>query len=399
MPITLLLDLDDTLLETNMAVFLPAYYEALAKHLSPLVPPEVMLGALRSGVQLMMQNRDASRTLQQVFEAEFYPRVGGDPDALRQAVIAFYRDVFPGLRSATRVRDGVHELVDWAAAAGHQLAIATDPLFPIAATLERVRWAGLDPKAFGIISSFESFHFSKSHPAYFAEVLGRLGWPEHPALMAGNDVERDLRPAASLGLSTFHVVGDGDGTGEQSGDLRALRKWIAANEETLKPPAIRTRESILSVLEATPAVLQGMTAGLTLDEWRHEPSPDDWAIIELVCHLRDWEREVHTQQIDALLTSESPFVARPNAAVWAKQRRYLNEAGPAAIREYAAARAASLDLLRAAPEQVWSKPARHAIFGPTDFLEVVGFMAQHDRLHLQQAWRTLHEVKAPAHRN
>ena len=49
----------------------------------------------------------------------------------------------------------------------------------------------------------------------------------------------------------------------------------------------------------------------------------------------------------------------------------------------------ALERLRTAPEEAWSKQARHAIFGPSSFLEVIGFMAEHDRLHLRQAWRTL----------
>jgi hypothetical protein len=52
-------------------------------------------------------------------------------------------------------------------------------------------------------------------------------------------------------------------------------------------------------------------------------------MIELVCHLRDTEREVHAIQIDTLLATEDPFVARPDAAYWAKQRRYHGEDGPA----------------------------------------------------------------------
>jgi hypothetical protein len=47
-----------------------------------------------------------------------------------------------------------------------------DPLFP-GGDLER-GWA-IGP----IVSphpSFETFHFTKSHPAYLAEMLGRLGW-------------------------------------------------------------------------------------------------------------------------------------------------------------------------------------------------------------------------------
>jgi hypothetical protein len=38
---------------------------------------------------------------------------------------------------------------------------------------------------------------------------------------------------------------------------------------------------------------------------------------------------------------------------------------------------------------VWSREARHAIFGPTNFMEIVGFMADHDRMHIQQAWNIL----------
>jgi hypothetical protein len=37
----------------------------------------------------------------------------------------------------------------------------------------------------------------------------------------------------------------------------------------------------------------------------------------------------------------------------------------------------------------WERKARHAIFGPTNFLEIISFIADHDRMHIQQAWRTL----------
>ena len=399
MPITLLLDLDDTLLDANSEVFLPAYYSALADHFCDAVPPDVMLAALRSGVQRMMLNRDSSRTLQQVFEAEFYPRLGDDAHVLRAGIADFYRDVFPGLGSTTRRRPGARELMDWAQSVGHQVALATDPVFPMVATRERVRWAGLDPERFDIISSFETFHFTKTHPAYFAEVLGRMGWPDRPALMAGNDVERDLLPATRLGLATFHVNGSRRSAGERAGDLSQLRQWIEANEGEIKPPSFDTKEAVLAVLEATPAVLQALTADLTPGRWKHEPTADDWAMIELVCHLRDTEREVHALQVQTLLETDVPFVARPDVAVWAKQRRYLSEDGPAAVKGFAAARAACVERLRSVPDPVWEKPARHAIFGPTNFLEVIGFMAEHDRLHLQQAWRTLRMPSGPAHRN
>src|SRR5574340_335131 len=235
MPLTLLIDLDDTLLETNVEVFLPAYYGALADDLCDLVAPEVMLAALRSGVQRMMLSRDPVRTLQNVFDAEFFPRLGTtDAALLRARIMRFYDQVFPSLRRTTRPRDGASELVEWAVSAGHHLALATDPLFPMLATAERIRWAGLDPGQFELISTYESFHFTKTHPAYFAELLGRLGWPDQPVIMAGNDLDRDLEPAGRLGLTTFHVDMSAGGDQEPVGDLRHLRRWIETNERGLR---------------------------------------------------------------------------------------------------------------------------------------------------------------------
>lgn len=112
-------------------------------------------------------------------------------------------------------------------------------------------------------------------------------------------------------------------------------------------------------------------------------------MIEIVAHLRDTEREVHHAQLRTLLEESQPFVTRPDAAVWAKQRKYLDEDGQQATADFATARKQTLRELKKFTSEHWTRPARHAIFGPTNFTEVVGFMADHDRLHVQQAWRTL----------
>ena len=114
---------------------------------------------------------------------------------------------------------------------------------------------------------------------------------------------------------------------------------------------------------------------------------------ELICHLRDTEREVHHMQIEALLKEPQPFVPRPDAAVWASQRDYRSEDGRAALKDYGLARVETLNKLKELGEDVWSRAARHAIFGPTNFMEVVGFMADHDRLHVQQCWNLIKTLR------
>ena len=393
MPLTLLLDLDDTLLDTNMDAFVPAYFGALAKHLKGHVSSEVMLPALMSGTQLMLASEDPAHTLQEIFEADFYPKLGVPKEQLSDVIEQFYDEVFPTISHVTKKREGAVELVDWAFAQGYRVAVATDPLFPRKATYHRIRWAGLEPERFDLVSSFETFHFSKSHPAYFAEMLGRLGWADGPVLMVGNDIERDLLPAQKLGLATFHIdAGAASKSGpetERRGNLVDLRLWLESADPASLEPSLKTTDAILAIMSSTPGVMRSLTSGLQMDSLFREPTPDDWAVIEILCHLRDTEREVHQMQIKTLLEEDQPFIPRPNAAVWANQRNYLNEDGPSALKEFTLARISNLGQLKDLGDEVWTRKARHAIFGPSNFREVIGFMAEHDRMHIQQAWNTI----------
>jgi len=393
MTLTLLLDLDDTLLKTNTSVFVLAYFQALAKQLASKVPPERMLAAIMHSTRVMMDSDDPSRTLQEVFEADFYPRLGVSKEELSGDLEYFYDHIFPTLRPITAPVPEAAPFIEWAFAQGHRIAIATDPILPRKATVHRLCWAGFDSDQFEIISSFEHFRFSKTHPAYYAELLGRLGWPDAPVLMVGNDVERDILPARMLGLATYHVNGGAaSGSGPEAGaggTLSDLRSWLESVDLSTLRPSFNTIDAVLGILSASPASLSGLCAGVEHSDWAREPSPDDWALTEIVCHLRDTEREIHHAQIELFREQAEPFIPRPDTSVWASQRNYLVEDGAKALREFTLARMETISLLKSTSAEDWTRAARHAIFGPTNFLEIVKFMADHDRMHIQQAWKVI----------
>ncbi|HXQ35316.1 MAG TPA: DinB family protein, partial [Anaerolineales bacterium] len=304
----------------------------------------------------------------------------------------FYDNVFPTLETHTSQRPAAVPLIQWALSCGFRVAIATDPFISRKATYHRVRWAGLDPEQLELISTFEQFHFSKSHPAYYAEVLGCLGWPDGPVLMVGNDVQRDLMPAHQLGLKTFLIDGESassPGFEAGRGKLADLRPWLESVNLSTLEPSFESRDSILGIMISTPAVLRSLSSSLTTEEWRHEPTRDDWAVNEIVCHLRDTEIEIHQMQLDLLLARTGAFIPRPDTSVWANEREYLNVDGSTALADFTSARLLNLNKLNNLDGEIWSRKARHAIFGPTNFLEVTSFIADHDRMHIQQAWNTL----------
>ena len=412
MSLTLLLDLDDTLLDTNLEAFVPVYFQALSQHLARYTEPNTMLRALISGVSLMNESEDPTRTLQEVFDSDFYPKLGVRREEVADDLEEFYDDIFPELAQYTRPRPEAVSFVEWALSCGYRIAIATDPLFPRKGTYHRLRWAGFDPDDFELVSSFEDFHFTKTYPAYYAEVLGRLGWPEGPVLMVGNDVERDLAPAHRLGLKTFYVDGESASqpfdsarvprTAEhgaravpalsRGGKLADLRPWLESIDFSTLEPSFKSREAVLAIMASTPAVLQSLSSPLTDEDWRKEPAHNDWAINEIFCHLRDTEIEIHQMQLRLMIEKEGAFIPRPDSSVWANEREYLNVDGKSALMEFASARIESLGTLKGLDESIWTRSARHAIFGPTNFLEVTSFIADHDRLHVQQAWKTIKSV-------
>ena len=225
-----------------------------------------------------------------------------------------------------------------------------------------------------------------------------MGWPDGPVLMVGNDMDRDIRPAQMLGLATYHVDDEAASpSGPEAGargKLADLRPWLESTDPASLTPSFKSVDSVLGILSATPAVINGLSRGLDSCAWSHEPAPDDWSLSELVCHLRDTEREIHHIQIELFKEQNEPFIPRPDTGVWASQRDYFHEDGASALKEFNEARRKTLRLLKevAANHFAWKRKARHAIFGPTNFLEVVGFIAEHDRLHIQQAWSTLKKM-------
>ena len=60
---TLLLDLDDTLLRSNMDEFIPEYFKLLSDNLKDIVNPEIMLNGLMRGTRKMLIKTSPMGTL------------------------------------------------------------------------------------------------------------------------------------------------------------------------------------------------------------------------------------------------------------------------------------------------------------------------------------------------
>jgi FMN phosphatase YigB (HAD superfamily) len=414
MNLTLLLDLDNTLLDTNMDAFIPAYFQALSDFLKDWVEPELMLSALMSGTSKMMASEDPARTLQQIFDVEFFPKISLSREELQPRIDLFYREVFPTLSYLTSPWPEAVACVEWALAQGASLAVATNPLFPLSAIHHRMRWAGLPPEeySFAVISAYETFHFAKPNPAYFAEVLGRMGWPDGPVLMVGDHVERDLPGSNALGLATYWINGTDAAVPEGiklagRGSIGDLRPWLEQTDLSTLEPDVSTPGALIALLLSTPAAISGLLPCLSEagsketgdrkqaegPELKRRPVPNEWCLTEVLCHLRDTEVEINLPRLHMMLELEEPFIPARNTDKWAVERDYKNQDAVSAFNDFVSARKRTVSLLKSLTDE-WKHKARHAIFGPTNLLELVKFMAEHDRLHIRQIYSTIEQLAA-----
>jgi hypothetical protein len=257
-----------------------------------------------------------------------------------------------------------------------------------------MRWAGLPPEKypFALITSYETMHFTKS-PAYYAEVMARLGWPGEPVVMVGDDATMDIASARMAGIPVFHVTTSGksdltpppDGVGTIS-DVRA---WLEAADQSQFEMNFDTPVSILAVLRSTPAGLAGLVRDVPVDQWSRCPECDEWSLNEIICHLRDVELEVNIPRVRTLLEETNPFIAGQLTDNWVLEREYDRQNGREALKVLTDARKQLVTLLAGLSPEDWKRVARHSVFGPTDLQELVGFIAGHDRSHIQQVAKTI----------
>jgi len=272
--------------------------------------------------------------------------------------------------------------------------IATNPLFPLVAIHHRLRWAGLPPEKypFALVTSYENMHFTKENVAYYPEILAQLGWPEDPAVMVGDDIEREVKPTRAAGLPVFLVRKSSQTPTEPvdvpQGPLEAVQGWLLGQPAEGLKISIESPQALLANLRSSPAALATLISRLPPSAWKQSPAPGEWCLTEIMCHLRDVEREVTLPRLQKILAEDDPFLPGQVTDVWAKERRYADQDGQEALKDFLQARRQSLSLLEALQAE-WSRTARHAIFGPTSLQELTGFTAGHDRAHIQQAWKIL----------
>jgi FMN phosphatase YigB (HAD superfamily) len=203
----LLLDLDGTLLDIEVSFFLGPLIEEIHRFFMDSLDMDRFRKGLFGGTEAIMATTraDGENNLEG-FNRAFARITGMDVMEIDRRFRDFYTDVFPTLNCYGRPVKGAEKFVKKAADRGYTLCLATNPIFPLSAVMERLKWSGVGAEYFSFIPGMENMSTCKPNSDYYLQLSRVLAVDPSQCLMVGNDMEQDL-PASKVGMGTFLVDG------------------------------------------------------------------------------------------------------------------------------------------------------------------------------------------------
>lgn len=203
----ILFDLDGTLLSMDQDKFIENYFGLLVKTLAPLgFEPKQLIKTVWDGTKMMYANT-GDVTNEDAFFNCFCEVYGKDATKYKPDFERFYENEFNLVAASCGQNKEAIELIK-KLKGKYRLILATNPMFPRIATLNRTKWAGLDAEDFEIITTYEDYHSTKPNPKYYLEVLEKANLKPEECLMVGNDVDEDIMPTEKLNIESFLITND-----------------------------------------------------------------------------------------------------------------------------------------------------------------------------------------------
>ncbi len=150
---------------------------------------------------------------------------------------------------------------------------------------------------------------------------------------------------------------------------------------------------LVRALEAGPAEVAATIHGVTPERMRRRPGPERWSALEVLCHVRDSDRDVLVPRLARMLadTGSEPglWIENIDMTGWERERHYAAETPEPVLAAWGDARAAAVARLATLGPAEWSRFAMHSVRGPYPLQAMVRGWLEHDLSHRRQIARAL----------
>ncbi len=116
----------------------------------------------------------------------------------------FYTTSFTVTKKVLRYRGSEKDMLGALRKMGKTVICATNPVFPMSATVTRMDWAGICPEDFDFVTLHTESTYCKPTAEYYLEILSRFELSPDEVIMIGNDTLDDLG-ALDAGIKTVLI--------------------------------------------------------------------------------------------------------------------------------------------------------------------------------------------------
>lgn len=145
------------------------------------------------------------------------------------------------------------------------------------------------------------------------------------------------------------------------------------------------RKRYLEILRSTPAKLKAALKGVPKALLLYTPAPGKWSILEIVCHLRDMERDAYLERYKRILAEDTPQLPDVHSDACALEGDYRAQKLGETVRDWMKLRRECLKLLAGVKREQWDRAGIHASAGRLTLADFVRRQAVgNDEAHLAQ---------------
>ena len=150
---------------------------------------------------------------------------------------------------------------------------------------------------------------------------------------------------------------------------------------------MKTAEAIKE-LTNNKMIFEHLLSSVSNEEYTWRSSSEKWTLLEIVCHLRDEEREDFRARTRGTLEDPKKPFTPIDPQGWVKQRRYAHEDHHKALQGFLDERQRSVEWLHSLKDPSWDNFYHHEQLGHLSAQLFLENWVAHDMLHIRQIMNT-----------
>jgi carbonic anhydrase/acetyltransferase-like protein (isoleucine patch superfamily) len=150
---------------------------------------------------------------------------------------------------------------------------------------------------------------------------------------------------------------------------------------------------LLAALAETPDWIADRLERNAPERWTAVPERGGWSALEVLCHLRDVDQDVHVERLERLLHETRPEIPDVDVRPWARERRDREQDPARVLAAWVPIRRRLLARLAALGRGEWVRFGIHSLRGPLSIADLVRQWADHDLSHRRQIAAALGEFE------